>query len=106
VGIETRLDDQKTMAYLAPLNHAVTADRVKAERAVNNRLQGGCQVPIGVYSEINGDTIVIEALVGEVDGSHIIQYKTEGLVADGEALGVALAEKLLANGAGRILDAL
>jgi len=106
VGIETRLDDQRVIKYLAPLNHAETAFRVKAERAVNNRLQGGCQVPIGVYSEIQGDRIVIEALVGEIDGSRIIQFKTEGPVAEGETLGIALADKLLANGAGAILDAL
>lgn len=105
VGIECRTDDQRILNYLAPLNHPITAYRVTAERAVNLRLQGGCQVPIGVYSTINNDQILIEALVGQVDGSEIIQNTIEGHVDNAESLGIELAEKLLAAGAGRILEA-
>jgi len=106
VGIECRTDDQRILNYLAPLNHQETTFRVKAERAVNNKLQGGCQVPIGVYSTINQERISIEALVGKTDGSQIIQDSIEGHVKDAEKLGIELAEKLLTAGAGEILEAI
>lgn len=106
VGIECRTDDRKTLDYLAPLNHSVTASRVSAERAVNNKLQGGCQVPIGVFATINQQSIQIEGLVGEVDGSRIIQDEISGDVAAAESLGIKLAEKLLDAGAGKILQAI
>ncbi len=73
VGIECRLNDQRVRDLLAPLNHQPTATRVLCERAMNNRLQGGCQVPIGSYSELQGDNIWLRALVGEPDGSIIIR---------------------------------
>ena len=106
VGIECRTDDERILNYLAPLNHPTTAFRVKAERAVNNHLQGGCQVPIGVYSQIDGDQIHIEALVGKIDGSQIIQDQISGSIDQAESLGIQLAESLLAAGAGEILAAL
>jgi hydroxymethylbilane synthase len=106
VGIECRTNDQRILNYLAPLNHPHTASRVMAERAVNHHLQGGCQVPIGVYSQINKDTIHIEALVGEIDGSKIIQHSISGPVNQAEQLGVSLAKMLLDSGAGEILAAL
>lgn len=103
VGIECRINDETTRALLAPLNHTETAIRVKAERAVNNHLQGGCQVPIGAFSQINGDQIIIDALVGALDGSEILQRQISGSVDDAEKLGVEIAEQLLAAGADRIL---
>ncbi len=106
VGIECRTDDQKTLDYLAPLNHPTTASRVIAERAVNNKLQGGCQVPIGVFATIDQQSIHIKGLVGEVDGSRMIQDEISGDVTDAEPLGIELAEKLLAAGAGEILQAI
>jgi hydroxymethylbilane synthase len=106
VGIECRTDDQKTLDYLAPLNHPTTASRVIAERAVNHSLQGGCQVPIGVYATINHQTIHIKGLVGEVDGSRIIEDEISGDVESADALGIELANKLLAAGAGEILQAI
>ncbi|MEP1743748.1 MAG: hydroxymethylbilane synthase [Kangiellaceae bacterium] len=106
VGIECRTDDQKTLNYLAPLNHPTTASRVIAERAVNNKLQGGCQVPIGVFATIDQQSIHIKGLVGEVDGSRMIQDEIIGDVTDAEPLGIELAEKLLAAGAGEILQAI
>jgi hydroxymethylbilane synthase len=104
VGIECRTDDDVTKSLLACLNHEETAIRVKAERAVNNHLQGGCQVPIGAFSQINGDEIVIDALVGAIDGSEIIQHQITGAKSDAEKLGIEIAEQLLADGADRILQ--
>ena len=106
VGIECRLDDQRVRQLLTPLNHQPTATRVLCERAMNNRLQGGCQVPIGSYSELQGDTIWLRALVGEPDGSIIIRAEISGPIADAEHLGETLADELLAKGAKDILDRL
>ncbi|MDO6500297.1 hydroxymethylbilane synthase [Photobacterium sanguinicancri] len=106
VGIECRLDDERVRRLLAPLNHPDTATRVLCERAMNNRLQGGCQVPIGSYSLLDGDQIWLRALVGEPDGSKIVSGEISGAAADAEKLGTELAEQLLADGAKTILDEL
>lgn len=106
VGIECRLNDQRVRDLLAPLNHQPTATRVLCERAMNNRLQGGCQVPIGSYSELQGDNIWLRALVGEPDGSIIIRAEISGPIAAAEQLGETLADELLAKGAKEILDRL
>ncbi|MCP4955645.1 hydroxymethylbilane synthase [Photobacterium aquimaris] len=106
VGIECRLNDQRVRELLAPLNHQPTATRVLCERAMNNRLQGGCQVPIGSYSELQDDTIWLRALVGEPDGSVIVRAEISGPIAAAEQLGETLADELLAKGAKDILDRL
>ena len=104
VGIECRLDDSETRALLAPLAHRETTLRVLAERAMNTRLEGGCQVPIGSYAEIDGDQIWLRALVGAPDGSQMVRGERRGNTADAERMGVELAEELLANGAREILQ--
>ena len=106
VGIECRVDDERLIKLLEPLNHTDTADRVRCERAMNLRLEGGCQVPIGSYSLLEGDQIWLRALVGEPDGSKIVRGEIRGHRDDAEALGVQLAEELLADGAKEILDKL
>ncbi|OBU27554.1 hydroxymethylbilane synthase [Photobacterium kishitanii] len=106
VGIECRLNDQRVRDLLAPLNHQPTATRVLCERAMNNRLQGGCQVPIGSYSELQGDNIWLRALVGEPDGSIIVRAEISGPITAAEQLGETLADELLAKGAKEILDRL
>ncbi|MEZ9821433.1 hydroxymethylbilane synthase [Shewanella sp. 10N.286.45.A1] len=105
VGIECRTDDTRVKALLAPLEHLETRLRVIAERAMNTRLEGGCQVPIGAYAEIDGDTLSLRGLVGNPDGSQVIEASTSGNKNDAEQLGVALAEELLSKGAKTILDA-
>ncbi len=106
VGIECRLDDTRTLALLAPLRHADTTTRVLAERAMNNRLEGGCQVPIAGYSELLGDQIWLRGLVGEPDGSRLVRAEVRGPRDQAEQLGRSLAEQLLADGAGDILKRL
>ncbi|MDD1795647.1 hydroxymethylbilane synthase [Enterovibrio makurazakiensis] len=106
VGIECRLDDERVRTLLEPLSDANTTYRVLCERAMNNRLQGGCQVPIGSYSEIQGDQIYLRALVGEPDGSEIIRGEVTGPLEKAEELGTGLAEQLLAEGARPILEKL
>ena len=104
VGIECRMDDIETQALLAPLNHDETASRVIAERAMNKRLEGGCQVPIGCYAELEGDQIWLRGLVGRPDGTLVLRDEIRGNKESAEALGIELAEKLLAAGAGDILE--
>ncbi|UJD78327.1 hydroxymethylbilane synthase [Serratia rubidaea] len=104
VGIECRLDDEVTRTLLAPLNDETTALRVSAERAMNTRLEGGCQVPIGSYAELDGDTLWLRALVGAPDGSQMVRGERRGPAAQAQQMGVSLAEELLANGAREILQ--
>ncbi|AKJ43649.1 hydroxymethylbilane synthase [Pragia fontium] len=104
VGIECRLNDEVTRKLLAPLNHAITEVRVMAERAMNERLEGGCQVPIGSYAELDGDILWLRALVGDPDGSKVIRGERRGPAQDAEKMGIALAEELLTQGADEILQ--
>ncbi|MCP4126645.1 MAG: hydroxymethylbilane synthase [Gammaproteobacteria bacterium] len=106
VGIECRVDDARVNALLEPLRHAETELCVSAERAMNHRLMGGCQVPIAGYAILQGDELYLRGLVGEPDGSQIIRAESRGAHQDAEAMGVALANELLANGAEPILQAL
>ncbi|AUM12572.1 hydroxymethylbilane synthase [Ketobacter alkanivorans] len=106
VGIECRLDDAHTIELLQCLKHADTTTRVAAERAMNNRLEGGCQVPIAGYSVLEGDQIWLRGLVGEPDGSKIVRHEVRGPRDQAEALGHELADELLRQGARLILDRL
>ena len=106
VGIECRNDDTDLITLLQELHHPDTADRVVAERAVNTRLNGGCQVPIACYAELEGDQLFLRALVGEPDGTRLLRCEMRGARSDAEQLGIAVAENLLAQGADEILSAL
>ncbi|KTG20064.1 porphobilinogen deaminase [Pseudoalteromonas sp. XI10] len=103
VGIECRIDDEVTKALLAPLEHNETRIRVNAERAMNRRLEGGCQVPIGAFALVDGEQVHLRGLVGAIDGSQMLRDEVTGPVADAEHLGITLAEKLLEQGADKIL---
>tara|TARA_R110001592_G_scaffold107272_1_gene300433 strand:+ start:206 stop:1132 length:927 start_codon:yes stop_codon:yes gene_type:complete len=106
VGIECRNDDTDLITLLQELHHPDTADRVVAERAVNTRLNGGCQVPIACYAELEGEQLFLRALVGEPDGKRLLRCEMRGARTDAEQLGIAVAENLLAQGADEILSAL
>ncbi|HDZ07768.1 hydroxymethylbilane synthase [Pseudohongiella sp.] len=106
VGIECREDAAELIAMLQDMHHQDTADRVIAERALNRRLQGGCQVPIACYAELDGDNLHLRGLVGDVDGSRILRAERSGHRSDAEAMGIAAAEDLLAQGADEILASL
>lgn len=103
VGIETRLNDERVLKYVRVLEHLPTTYCVRAERAMNARLQGGCQVPIGGFATLNGGILSMNALVGSLDGSQIIRAKGTAPQEQAEHLGVEIAEYLLAQGADRIL---
>lgn len=107
VGIECRIDDQPIQELLKPLHHLNTANCVIAERAMNRRLQGGCQVPIGCFAELDSaaETLQVRGLVGSLDGKTLLTDDIQGPAASAEQLGQDLADKLLAQGAGEILAA-
>ena len=106
IGIECRDDDERVNALLAPLHHPQTAARVRAERAMNARLQGGCQVPIAGHAVLEGDALHLRGLVGQPDGGLVLRAEARGSRQDPDALGTRVAEDLLAQGARAILDAL
>lgn len=104
VGIECRLADAAICELLQPLHHNLTAQAVTAERAMNRRLEGGCQVPIACYAIHQGDQLWLRGLVAEPDGSKILRGDIRDLAAKGEVMGITLAEQLLDQGADRILQ--
>lgn len=106
IGIECRVEDGRTEALIGPLHHPHTALRVRAERALNARLHGGCQVPIAGHATLEGGRLHLRGLVGTPDGSRVLRAQAHGSSDDPEALGIAVAEDLLQQGAGEILGAL
>lgn len=105
VGVEVRSEDTELKKLLAPLNHSDTALQVRAERAMNNRLEGGCQVPIAGFALLESDQLWLRGRVGSPDGSTLLEAEARGPSSNPEALGRAVAEALLNQGAGDILAA-
>lgn len=104
VGIECREDDRDTQKLLAPLHHQPTATCVTAERAMNRHLQGGCQVPIACYAVLEQNSqLWLRGLVGALDGSEVLRDEIRGSAERAEHLGIELAERLLMQGADKIL---
>lgn len=106
LGIEINAERVDLMAVLAPLNHSVTAACVEAERGMSRALAGSCQVPLGAFAQQEGDTLHMTGFVASIDGKELLREYAEGTAAQPEALGQALAAKLVARGADRILAAL
>ena len=106
LGIECRADRADLVGVLAPLHHADTAACVLAERAMSRALAGSCQVPLGGFAEVTGDKLRMRGFVATPDGARLLRAEHAGSVRDPEALGDAVAQDLLAQGAGEILAAL
>lgn len=104
LGIECREGDADTLAIIKALEHTATAQRCHAERAFLRELEGGCQVPIGVNTEINGDILTLKGLVASLDGQQLIKDEVSGPAADPEAIGRKLAATLKEQGAAAILE--
>lgn len=103
VGIETRINDETILQLLAPLDDKNSRICIQAERAMNQALQGGCQVPIACQSLLTNNLLTLTGLVGSLDGSTIIKVSVTGAAIEAESLGEKLAAKLLAKGADKIL---
>ncbi|MCG6868952.1 MAG: hydroxymethylbilane synthase [Gammaproteobacteria bacterium] len=106
IGIECRAGDERILSLISPLHDEPTAICIEAERAVNARLAGGCQVPLAGYAELQGDEIHLRALVGFPNGSEVYCAEARGPVGEAEAIGLHVAEELRAKGAGGVLEQL
>jgi hydroxymethylbilane synthase len=106
LAVEIRTADPAVAEVVGKVHHAPTAIAVDAERALLGALQGGCQVPIGAHARLNDGMMTLEGLIASPDGKTVIRHSLTGPAAEGRALGVQLAEWLLANGGKAILDSL
>jgi len=103
LGIEFRSMDTEVKRILASIHHEETSICVRAERAFLFRLEGGCQVPLGAFAQLKGETLELEGMVGNEAGTNIIRMKKQGTADQPEALGTILGEEVLAAGGAEIL---
>ena len=106
LGLECRANDTALLKLIQPLQHDATAVCVRAERAFNAYLEGGCQVPIAGYATLENEQIQIEGRVGSIDGKVLLKQQLTGTLDQPEQLGEQLAQYLLKQGAGELLKAL
>lgn len=106
IGIECRVADVEINEMLKALHHQATAICVVAERAMNAKLNGGCQVPIAGFAQLEKGEIFMRALVGNPDGDVIYRAEKRGLSANAIEIGESIADDLLKQGAAQILKAL
>ncbi len=106
LGIECREGDEEILEILKVLEHEPTRDRCYAERAFLRELEGGCQVPIGVNTSIEGNTLTLTGMVASLDGQTLIKDTISGQRESAEQLGVDLANRLRDAGAGEVLAAI
>lgn len=104
LGIECREDDTEVLELLKALEHIPTRDRCYAERAFLRQLEGGCQVPIGVNTTLEGDTLTLTGIVASVDGKKLVQDTVSGKASEAENLGNELAQLMRQQGAQEILQ--
>lgn len=106
LAIEARAADEATLSLIAFLDDAATRTAARAERAFLARVEGGCQVPVGVYAEAADEALEMEAVIASIDGERLYRKKKAGSALDAEKIGRALAEELLAMGGKEILQEL
>lgn len=106
LGIECRGDDTELISLLKVIEHPETRDRCLAERSFLRSLEGGCQVPIGVNTEIDGENLTLTGVVASIDGQNLVKDTVSGAASDAENLGIELAKLLRQQGAQEILDAI
>ncbi len=103
LGLECRADDERTRSILAQLNDPQTQACAFAERALLRGLGGGCQVPIGAFTSLQGENLVLQGAVLAPDGSRRVEGEISGDMDRAESLGQQLAEDLLKKGANELL---
>jgi hydroxymethylbilane synthase len=106
IGVECRTDDAETRARLQPLEHAATRIALDAERAFSQRLGGSCQSPIAAHAGLVHGGLTLDGLVAEPDGSRLFRDSISGAAHEAQVLGERLAERVLAAGAGALLERL
>ena len=103
LGIECREDNKEVLKLIGNLNDELTSKRCLAERAFLRELEGGCQVPIGVNSQVKDNQIILTGMVASIDGTKLLKEKASGGIDDPEVIGKNLANKLKKQGADKIL---
>jgi hydroxymethylbilane synthase len=103
IGVCARSGDEPALRWLRSLDHAATRVAVTAERALLRRIEGGCQVPLGALATLDGGRLHLYAGVCALDGSLCLEGEDDAPMADAVALGVRVAEQLLARGAGELI---
>ncbi|MBI4372548.1 MAG: hydroxymethylbilane synthase [Candidatus Omnitrophica bacterium] len=103
LAVEIRKGDSEINELIRPLNHEVTYQRILAERSFLRRLEGGCQIPVGIHSKVENNRLSLKGAVFSLDGDRSVIHEASGMVSDAEKLGIALAEKLLDDGGREIL---
>jgi hydroxymethylbilane synthase len=106
LGIECRANDAEVLEILKMLEDIPSRDRCLAERAFLRELEGGCQVPIGVNTQLENDILTLTGLVASLDGQQLLKESISGPAPQAEQLGEDLAQKLRKEGAGEILAAI
>ena len=101
--IEIRKDDTRIQKIVSDIDDEQTRIAVKTERSLLAKLQGGCQVPIGAYAEIQGKEVSIEAIICTLDGDHAIRDRHSGPKNQAAKIGEELARRMLENGGLKIL---
>lgn len=102
IGVEAREDDREVLDLLSGLDHTPSRQAVQIERSLMHRLEGGCQIPVGALSVPDGDEMILEAMVADLEGRAMVRLAMSGPAGDPE-LGARLAEKMISEGAGDIL---
>ncbi len=105
VGVEIRADDFRIERFLAKINDAETEKCILAERSFLRTLEGGCQVPIGGFAQLKTDEISLRGFVGNTDGSKTLRDSIVGNAENAADLGKELANRMIENGANRLLEA-
>jgi hydroxymethylbilane synthase len=106
IGIQLRADDEGTASWVAPLDHPETRGATNAERALLRILEGGCQVPVGALGEVEGDTLLLRAVVCSLDGRRAVEGSRSAPAEQAVEVGVALGKELLDRGGAEILEAI
>lgn len=106
LGLECRSNDQAVLTLIAPLFDSATNICIRAERAFNRTLQGGCQVPIAGFAVLENNQLTMQGRVGSPDGQQLLKAEISGAPEQAEQLGQQLAQRLLEQGAGELLAAL
>jgi hydroxymethylbilane synthase len=104
LGIECREDDAEVLQLLKALEHIPTAQRCYAERAFLRELEGGCQVPIGVNTILEGEQLTLTGIVASVDGQKLVKDTVKGNATEAEQIGNELAQRMRQQGAQEILQ--
>ena len=102
--MQTRQGDEGVLGWIRRLDDADTRHATTSERSLLNRLEGGCQVPVGALARVEGEELTLRAVIASLDGSRVVEGARSGPVEQSQSIGRELADELLAEGGDSILD--